>query len=267
MAIQAVIFDLDGVITDTAHLHFLAWKALGDSLGVEVNLELNELLKGISRQESLEIILRETGIYDNFTATERQALADRKNRTYVASLESLGPQNLLPGIGDCLKDLKERDIKIGLASASQNAGVIIDKLGVKSYFDTIVDPRSLSKGKPDPEIYLKAAAALGLNPAKCAGVEDARAGLEAIRAAGMTAIALGQSLEHVPADYHFLSAKDLVNFNWDDIVSKEWQAWLKAIGGKIVSPIRFTLRVSRIVMAMGWAISAVLLRNWAISSR
>ena len=221
MAIQAVIFDLDGVITDTAHLHFLAWKALGDSLGVEVNLELNELLKGISRQESLEIILRETGIYDNFTATERQALADRKNRTYVASLESLGPQDLLPGIGDCLKDLKERDIKIGLASASQNAGVIIDKLGVKSYFDTIVDPRSLSKGKPDPEIYLKAAAALGLNPAKCAGVEDARAGLEAIRAAGMTAIALGQSLEHVPADYHFLSAKDLVNFNWDDIVSKE----------------------------------------------
>ena len=221
MAIQAVIFDLDGVITDTAHLHFLAWKALGDSLGVEVNLELNELLKGISRQESLEIILRETGIYDNFTATERQALADRKNRTYVASLESLGPQNLLPGIGDCLKDLKERDIKIGLASASQNAGVIIDKLGVKSYFDTIVDPRSLSKGKPDPEIYLKAAAALGLSPAKCVGVEDARAGIEAIRAAGMTSIALGLSLKDVPADYHFLSAKDLVNFNWDDIVSKE----------------------------------------------
>ena len=85
----------------------------------------------------------------------------------------------------------------------------------------MVDPRSLSKGKPDPEIYLKAAATLGLSPAKCAGVEDARAGLEAIRAAGMTAIALGQSLEHVPADYHFLSAKDLVNFNWDDIVSKE----------------------------------------------
>ena len=221
MAIQAVIFDLDGVITDTAHLHFLAWKALGDSLGVEVNLELNELLKGISRQESLEIILRETGIYDNFTATERQALADRKNRTYVASLESLGPQNLLPGIGDCLKDLKERDIKIGLASASQNAGVIIDKLGVKSYFDTIVDPRSLSKGKPDPEIYLKAAAALGLSPAKCVGVEDARAGIEAIRAAGMTSIALGLSLKDVPADYHFLSAKDLVNFNWDDIISKE----------------------------------------------
>ena len=221
MAIQAVIFDLDGVITDTAHLHFLAWKELGDSLGVEVNLELNELLKGISRKESLEIILKETGIFDNFTDFERQELADRKNRSYVASLENLTPQDLLPGIGDCLKDLKERDIKIGLASASQNAGVIIEKLGVKSYFDTIVDPRSLSKGKPDPEIYLKAAAALGLSPAKCVGVEDARAGIEAIRAAGMTAIALGQSLEHVPADYHYLSAKDLVNFNWDDIVSKE----------------------------------------------
>lgn len=221
MAIQAVIFDLDGVITDTAHLHFWAWKALGDSLGVEVNLELNELLKGISRQESLEIILRKTGIYDNFTETERQALADRKNRTYVTSLESLGPQDLLPGIGDCLKDLKKRGIKIGLASSSQNAGVIIDKLGVKSYFDTIVDPRSLSKGKPDPEIYLKAAAALGLTPAKCAGVEDARAGLEAIRAAGMTAIALGQSLEQVPADYHLSSTRDLAKVNWDDIVSKE----------------------------------------------
>ena len=221
MTIQAVIFDLDGVITDTAHLHFLAWKELGDSLGVEVNLELNELLKGISRQESLEIILRETGIYDNFTETERQALADRKNRAYVASLENLTPQDLLPGIGDCLQDLKKRDIKIGLASSSQNASLIIKKLGLEPYFEAMVDPRSLIKGKPDPEIYLKAAAALGLTPAKCAGVEDARAGLEAIRAAGMTAIALGQSLEQVPADYHLSSTKDLAKVNWDDIVSKE----------------------------------------------
>lgn len=221
MAIQAVIFDLDGVITDTAHLHFLAWKELGDSLGVEVSLELNELLKGISRQESLEIILKETGIFDNFTDLERLELADRKNRAYVASLESLSPQDLLPGIGDCLKDLKKRGIKIGLASVSQNAGVIIEKLGVKNYFDTVVDPRSLTKGKPDPEIFLQAAAHLGLIPSKCVGVEDARAGIEAIRAAGMTSIALGLSLKDVPADYHFLSTKDLVNFNWDDIVSKE----------------------------------------------
>ena len=221
MAIQGVIFDLDGVITDTAHLHFLAWKALGDSLGVEITLELNERLKGLGRQETLTLILKEAGLYDKYTETERQALADRKNRTYVASLENLTPQDLLPGIGDCLKDLKKRGIKIGLASSSQNAGLIIKKLGLETYFEAMVDPRNLSKGKPDPEIYLKAAAALGLSPAKCAGVEDARAGLEAIRAAGMTAIALGQSLEHVPADYHFLSAKDLVNFNWDDIVSKE----------------------------------------------
>ncbi|WP_303887135.1 beta-phosphoglucomutase [Abiotrophia defectiva] len=221
MAIQGVIFDLDGVITDTAHLHFLAWKALGDSLGVEITLELNERLKGLGRQETLTLILKEAGLYDKYTESERQALADRKNRAYVASLDSLGPQDLLPGIGDCLKDLKKRGIKIGLASSSQNAGLIIKRLGLEPYFEAIVDPRSLSKGKPDPEIYLKAAAALGLTPAKCAGVEDARAGIEAIRAAGMTAIALGQSLEHVPADYHFLSAKDLVNFNWDDIVSKE----------------------------------------------
>ena len=221
MAIQGVIFDLDGVITDTAHLHFLAWKALGDSLGVEITLELNERLKGLGRQETLTLILKEAGQYDKYTEAERQALAERKNRAYVASLENLTPQDLLPGIGDCLKDLKKRGIKIGLASSSQNAGLIIKKLGLEPYFEAMVDPRSLSKGKPDPEIYLKAAAALGLSPAKCAGVEDARAGLEAIRAAGMTAIALGQSLEHVPADYHFLSAKDLVNFNWDDIVSKE----------------------------------------------
>ena len=221
MTIQAVIFDLDGVITDTAHLHFMAWKALGDSLGVEITLELNERLKGLGRQETLTLILKEAGLYDKYTESERQALAERKNRTYVASLESLGPQDLLPGIGDCLKDLKKRDIKIGLASSSQNASLIIKKLGLEPYFEAMVDPRSLIKGKPDPEIYLKAAAALGLSPAKCAGVEDARAGIEAIRAAGMTSIALGQSLEHVPADYHFLSAKDLVNFNWDDIVSKE----------------------------------------------
>lgn len=221
MAIQGVIFDLDGVITDTAHLHFLAWKALGDSLGVEITLELNEGLKGLGRQETLTLILKEAGLYDKYTETERQALADRKNRTYVASLENLTPQDLLPGIGDCLKDLKKRGIKIGLASSSQNAGLIIKKLGLETYFEAMVDPRNLSKGKPDPEIYLKAAAALGLSPAKCAGVEDARAGLEAIRAAGMTSIALGLSLKDVPADYHFLSAKDLVNFNWDDIVSKE----------------------------------------------
>ncbi|WP_303766499.1 beta-phosphoglucomutase [Abiotrophia defectiva] len=221
MAIQGVIFDLDGVITDTAHLHFLAWKALGDSLGVEITLELNERLKGLGRQETLTLILKESGLYDKYTETERQALADRKNRAYVASLDSLGPQDLLPGIGDCLKDLKKRGIKIGLASSSQNAGLIIKKLGLKPYFEARVDPRSLSKGKPDPEIYLKAAAALGLTPAKCAGVEDARAGLEAIRAAGMTAIALGQSLEQVPADYHLSSTRDLAKVNWDDIVSKE----------------------------------------------
>lgn len=221
MTIQAVIFDLDGVITDTAHLHFMAWKALGDSLGVEITLELNERLKGLGRQETLTLILKEAGLYDHYTEAERQALGDRKNRTYVASLDSLGPQDLLPGIGDCLKDLKKRDIKIGLASSSQNASLIIKKLGLEPYFEAMVDPRSLIKGKPDPEIYLKAAAALGLSPAKCAGVEDARAGLEAIREAGMTSIALGLSLKDVPADYHFLSAKDLVNFNWDDIVSKE----------------------------------------------
>ena len=221
MAIQGVIFDLDGVITDTAHLHFLAWKALGGSLGVEITLELNEGLKGLGRQETLTLILKEAGLYDNYTETERQALADRKNRTYVASLENLTPQDLLPGIGDCLKDLKKRGIKIGLASSSQNAGLIIKKLGLESYFEAMVDPRSLSKGKPDPEIYLKAAAALGLSPAKCAGVEDARAGIEAIRAAGMTAIALGQSLEQVPADYHLSSTRDLAKVNWDDVVSKE----------------------------------------------
>lgn len=221
MAIQGVIFDLDGVITDTAHLHFLAWKALGDSLGVEITLELNEGLKGLGRQETLTLILKEAGLYDKYTEAERQALADRKNRAYVASLESLGPQDLLPGIGDCLKDLKKRGIKIGLASSSQNASLIIKKLGLEPYFEAMVDPRSLSKGKPDPEIYLKAAAALGLSPAKCAGVEDARAGIEAIRAAGMTAIALGQSLEQVPADYHLSSTRDLAKVNWDDIVSKE----------------------------------------------
>lgn len=221
MAIQGVIFDLDGVITDTAHLHFLAWKALGDSLGVEITLELNERLKGLGRQETLTLILKEAGLYDKYTEAERQALAERKNRAYVASLENLTPQDLLPGIGDCLQDLQKRGIKIGLASSSQNAGLIIKKLGLEPYFDAMVDPRSLSKGKPDPEIYLKAAAALGLRPAKCAGVEDARAGLEAIRAAGMTAIALGQSLEQVPADYHLSSTRDLAKVNWDDIVSKE----------------------------------------------
>lgn len=190
---DAVIFDLDGVITDTARYHYLAWKRLADTLGVPFDEAFNEHLKGIDRMGSLELILASAGDKPaiSYTAQEKLALAEQKNQHYVQLIAAMSPADLLPGALQALDACRAAGLKIGLASVSKNAFAVLDMLGITGKFDYVVDAAKIAKGKPDPEIFLKAAAELGVPPARCLGVEDAVAGVAAIKAAGMTALGVG----------------------------------------------------------------------------
>lgn len=193
--IDAVIFDLDGVITDTAHYHFLAWRKLANSLNIEFTEEFNEELKGISRDESLEKILVKGKVENEYSLEEKKILADKKNIEYVELLKNVTPEDILPGIHKFLIDLKRYNIKIGLASASKNAPFILDVLEISYLFDCIVDPESIKSGKPSPDIFLKAAEILVVNPENCIGVEDAIAGIKSINDANMLSIGVGTPSE------------------------------------------------------------------------
>ncbi|MFM2086004.1 MAG: beta-phosphoglucomutase [Pseudomonadota bacterium] len=186
---KAVIFDLDGVITDTAHYHFLAWKQLADSQGVPFDAAFNEHLKGIDRMGSLDLILASSA--KQYTAAEKLALADEKNLHYQQLIETMSADNLLPGAAQALATVRAAGLKIGLASVSKNAFTVLERLGITGAFDYVVDAARIAKGKPDPEIFLKAASELGVSPADCLGVEDAVAGVAAIKAAGMYALGIG----------------------------------------------------------------------------
>lgn len=185
---KGFVFDLDGVITDTAKYHFIAWQALAKELGITIDLAFNEQLKGISRMDSLERILAFGQQAEKFTEQEKQALAEKKNTHYVELLQSLTPSDLLPGVKAFLDQAKALNIPCAIASASKNAPFILEKLGVKEDFQAIVDPNTLSKGKPDPEIFLKACQLIQVEPNDAIGFEDAQAGIQGIKAAGMYAI-------------------------------------------------------------------------------
>lgn len=189
--IEAVIFDLDGVIVDTAHFHFLAWRNLARGLGIDFTEEFNEKLKGISRMESLEKILELGNMASEYTEEEKTVLATKKNTEYVELLKDMKPTDIYPGIRELLNELKENNIKIVLASASKNAPMILDALGITDLFDFVVNPESVEKGKPSPDIFLAGAKAVGVNPENCIGVEDAVAGIQAILSANMFAVGVG----------------------------------------------------------------------------
>ncbi|RCX20635.1 alpha,alpha-trehalose phosphorylase [Fontibacillus phaseoli] len=189
--LEAVVFDLDGVITDTAEYHYLAWKELADELGIPFDRNVNERLKGVSRSESLDILLEKSG--RSWTAAEKEDLAARKNDRYRRLIGQLTPGDLLPGIRELLTALCERGIAAGLASASHNAPLILERLDAGSWFQAVADPAGVTKGKPDPEIFLRAAELLGVPPENCVGVEDAAAGIAAINAAGMKAVGIGSA--------------------------------------------------------------------------
>ncbi|WP_028274765.1 beta-phosphoglucomutase [Atopococcus tabaci] len=198
---KAFIFDLDGVLTDTAEFHYRAWKKLGERIGISFDREFNEQLKGISRMESLERILAYGNKEEEFTEEEKKQLAAEKNEDYKELITQITPEDLLPGIPEFLEEIKENDIRMAIASASRNAPVILERLGIMEEFDAIVDPAQLQRGKPDPEIFLKGAELLGVPPNECVGIEDAEAGIEAINAAGMFSVGVGTPQSMKDADY------------------------------------------------------------------
>lgn len=208
-SIEAFIFDLDGVITDTAEYHFLAWKALAEELGIVFTREDNEELKGVSRMDSLEKILLLGGRASDFSDAEKNELAARKNGHYVELIQDITPADLLPGIKELIADIKANGLKLGLASASKNAFTVMDSLGMKSQFDCIVDARTVVNGKPHPEVFLRAAEMLGVEPKSCIGIEDAAAGVQAIKSAGMFAVAIGPKESFKNADLVYASTAEL----------------------------------------------------------
>lgn len=205
--LQAVIFDLDGVITDTAHLHFMAWRSVAAELGIVIDHNVNLALKGVSRMASLEHILQVGGKAKMFSDEEKKAIATRKNTRYVELLRSLEPQAILPGITALLAELRRRGVRIGLASASLNAPGILRALGLTNAFDYCANASLISHSKPHPEIFLAACAGLGVMPENCIGVEDAQAGIDAINASGMVSIGVGEALNN--ADLLLNSTQEL----------------------------------------------------------
>lgn len=195
------IFDLDGVIVDTAKYHYLAWKKLANELGFEFTHQQNELFKGVSRKRCLEILLD----IGNIKATQEQfdAWMVDKNEDYLAYIENMNASEILPDVPRVLDFLKDRQIPIALGSASKNARPILEKVGLLSYFDTIVDGNNVTKAKPDPEVFLIAAKSLGVNPSDCVVFEDAVAGIQAANAAGMISIGIGDAKILSEANYNF----------------------------------------------------------------
>ncbi|GAB5155343.1 beta-phosphoglucomutase [Enterococcus faecalis] len=211
------IFDLDGVITDTAKFHYQAWKALADSLGIPIDETFNETLKGISRMDSLDRILAHGHRENAFTPAEKEALAQQKNDHYVQLLEHLTTEDVLPGVVPLLKQAQAQHILCAVASASKNAPLILEKLGVRAYFATIVDPDSLSKGKPDPEIFLSAADSIGVLPQNAIGFEDAQSGIDGLKAAGIYAVGLSASQPLIGAD---MQVSEMTELSVDTLLNR-----------------------------------------------
>lgn len=190
MKIKACLFDLDGVIVDTAKYHFLAWKELAADLGFEFTEEHNERLKGVSRMASLDILLEIGG--KNVRQEEKERMASSKNERYVSLIKKMTPDEILPGVIRFLNELKNAGIKTAIGSASKNAPLILKRLKLDSYFDAIIDGNKVSHAKPDPEVFLKGAEALGLEPSECVVFEDAAAGVEAALNGNMKCIGIGE---------------------------------------------------------------------------
>ncbi len=195
---KAALFDLDGVLVDTAKYHYLAWKELAARLGFEFTEKDNERLKGVSRMVSLEILLEVGGMQDRFTQEEKDAMAAEKNARYVEYISKMDASEILDGALDCLKELKKRGVKIALGSASKNSPIILNNVGLTPYFDEIVDGNSVSKAKPDPEVFTQGAQRLGVPYEDCAVFEDSLAGLQAAKAVNMLAVGIG-TRENLPA--------------------------------------------------------------------
>ncbi len=207
MKYKAIIFDLDGVICETDVYHYLAWKKIADKIGVEFNEEINHRLRGVSRMESLEIILEK---YDgHLSDEEKEALAAEKNEIYRAKIKEATPDIIIDGVEEILSFLRESKIKIGLSSASKNAKLILSRIGLIDAFDVIVDGNDITKAKSDPQGFLKTAEHLGISPAECLVIEDSEAGVAAAHAGGMDVAFLSAEGNSCIADYSIRSIREL----------------------------------------------------------
>ena len=207
--LKGLIFDLDGVLTDTARYHLSAWNNLAKELGISLNQDQLDSLRGISRMDSLELILKYGGQENKYSEAEKEKFAAEKNAKFVEQVETITPKDILPGIPQLLKDAKAQNLKMVIASASKNAPKILNRLGIMDEFDGIVDPATLHHGKPDPEIYEKAQELTGFKADEVISFEDAKAGVESIKAAGQFAVGIGDKELLKEADYIGPSTADL----------------------------------------------------------
>ena len=205
---QGVIFDLDGVICSTDEYHYLAWKALANRLGIPFDRERNNLLRGVSRMASLEIILEKAD--KTYTEEEKNAFAEEKNTLYRSLLGRMSAADLSDEVRATLDALRARGLKLAIGSSSRNTPFILDRIGLGSYFDAVADGNCITRSKPDPEVFLKAASFIGLNPAVCLVVEDAHAGVQAAKAGGFDCAAMGDARDDALADYHMMSFAELL---------------------------------------------------------
>ncbi|ANK60649.1 beta-phosphoglucomutase [Loigolactobacillus backii] len=188
--IKGFVFDLDGVVTDTSKYHAEAWGQLATKLNIDYP-GIGDAVKGIGRMDALELILKKGGVENDYTPEQKEALATEKNTNYVQLIQNMTAKDILPGMADFLKSLRDNGYGISLASASRNAPTILAKIGLSDYFTKTVDPANLKNGKPDPEIFIKGAQLLNLDPSQCIGLEDAVAGIQGINAAGEVSVGIG----------------------------------------------------------------------------
>ncbi|WP_427340304.1 beta-phosphoglucomutase [Caloranaerobacter sp. DY30410] len=212
--IKACIFDLDGVIVDTAKYHYLAWKRLANELGFDFTEKDNEKLKGVSRMESLEILLNIGNI--KVDDEMKLKLAEKKNNWYRELISKMDESEILPGVKEFINELKNSNIKVAIGSSSKNTMTILNSIKMVDYFDAIIDGNKITKAKPDPEVFLLGAEALDVKPNECVVFEDAKAGIEAAKKAGMYAIGIGseevlKEADKVIPDTNSLTI-DIINF-------------------------------------------------------
>ncbi|NLP31313.1 MAG: beta-phosphoglucomutase [Clostridiales bacterium] len=209
MGYKAVIFDLDGVICHTDRYHYSAWKEIADEIGVYFDEKINNNLRGISRKESLEIILR--NYKKTLTQEQKNYYLSKKNELYKDMLKSLSPLDIDPIVLETIKKIKEANIKTAIASSSRNAKLILNQLGLEKTFDAVVDGNDIRRSKPDPEVFLKASSFLNIPPKDCLVVEDAESGVRAAHAAGMDCAAIGDATKYNLAKYSLIHLSDLLN--------------------------------------------------------
>ena len=208
MNYQGIIFDLDGVICSTDEYHYLAWKALADRLGIPFDRERNNLLRGVSRMTSLEIILERSE--KTYSEAEKAVFAEEKNTLYRELLGRMSPADLSDDVKNTLTALRQTNLKLAIGSSSKNTPFILDRIGLGDFFDAVADGNCITHSKPDPEVFLKAAEMIGLSPAVCLVVEDAHAGVEAAVNGGFDCAAIGDAKDDVRAKHHLSTFSDLL---------------------------------------------------------